>query len=268
MNRTSINTTSSLSTNTKTINLETDIKTPILKKLNSIKKNNYKTPKIFIPVQNNYINFKDSFKNLTFKNDIDKSEKSSSIESSESKSCKSNNTSSSAQSQLKSISLIKKHKKISNLPYNLINNEPLKLQYINQHMKNYSKLPKYSSDCIGVKLKKDIIFPKVEIFSKKSRKNFLLSTRKKFAQRKIFLNNDNKYVSFGLYYDKDIIEKSEELSKELIENDSDMDCESDNENIITGINICLYDIQKAISEIKENSNSISYVKKKKLNFIS
>lgn len=145
MNRTSINTTTSLSTNTKTINLETDIKTP-LKKYNSIKNINYKTPKISYSVQNNYINFKYSFKNLTFKKDIDKSEKTSSLENSESKSSESNNTSSSNQSPLKSITQIKAHKKISNLPYNLINKEPLKLQYINQHMKNNSNLPKYSSD--------------------------------------------------------------------------------------------------------------------------
>lgn len=80
------------------------------------------------------------------------------------------------------------------------------------------------------------------------------------------MSNDNKYISFGLYYDKDIIEKSEELNKELIESDNDMDCESDNENIISGINICLYDIQNAISELKKNSNSISYIKKNKTKF--
>ena len=133
-------------------------------------------------------------------------------------------------------------------------------------MKKKSKLPKYSSDGIGIKLKKDINFPNTKIFSKKSKKNFLLSSRKKFEQKKFFLSKQNKYVSFGLYYDKDIMEKSEELNLELIENDYDMDCESDDENIMSGIDMCLYDIQKAISEIKKNSKSISYIKKNKAEF--
>ena len=268
MKRTSINTTTSLSTNTKTTNLETDTKTS-LKKYNSIK-NDYKTPKKFNSYQKSYINFKDTF-NFSFRNNSNKSEISSSIENSESISNESetsyNQTSNKSKKlNIKKIHSIKKHKKISNLPYNLKNNETLKLQYINNHMKKKSKLPKYSSDGIGIKLKKDIYFPNTKIFSKKSKKNFLLSSRKKFEQKKLFLSKENKYVSFGLYYDKDIMEKSEELNLELIENDNDMDCESDDENIMSGIDMCLYDIQKAISEIKKNSKSISYIKKNKAEF--
>ena len=241
MKRTSINTTTSLSTNTKTTNLETDTKTS-LKKYNSIK-NDYKTPKKFNSYQKSYINFKDTF-NFSFQNNSNKSEISSSIENSESISNESetsyNQTSNKSKKlNIKKIHSIKKHKKISNLPYNLKNNETLKLQYINNHMKKKSKLPKYSS---------------------------LLSSRKKFEQKKLFLSKENKYVSFGLYYDKDIMEKSEELNLELIENDNDMDCESDDENIMSGIDMCLYDIQKAISEIKKNSKSISYIKKNKAEF--
>lgn len=269
MNRTSINTNTSLSTNTKTTNLDTDIKTS-LKKYNSIK-NEYKTPKVFNSYQKAYINFKDTFNNFPLQNNIDKSEITNSIENSQSISSESETSSNQSSNKsntlnIKKIHSIKKHKKISNLPYDLKNNETLKLQYINQHMKNSSKLPKYSSDGIGIKLKKDINFPNTEIFSKISKKNFLLSSRKKFEQKKFFLNKENKYVSFGLYYDKDIMEKSEELNIELIENDIDMDCESDDENITSGIDMCLYDIQKAISEIKNNSKSISYIKKNKAKF--
>ena len=269
MNRNSINTNTSLSTKTITTNLETDIKTS-LKKFNSIK-NNYKTPKIFNSFQKTYINFKDTFKNLNLQNSSDKSEITNSKENSKSISSESNTSSNQSSNKLNKLNKsrihsIKKHKKISNLPYNLKNNEPLKLQYINQQMKNCSKLPKYSSDNIGIKLKKDINFPNVEIFSKKLKKNFIFSSQKKFAQKRIFLNDKNKYVSFGLYFDKDIIEKSAELNMELIENDNDMDCESDDENITTGINMCIYDIQEAIWEVKKNSNSISYIKKNKAKF--
>ena len=266
MKRTSINTTTSLSTNTKTTNLDTDTKTS-LKKYNSIK-NDYKTPKTFNSYQKAYINFKDTFNNIFLQNNGDKSEISSSIENSNSISSESETSSNQSSNKsnalnIKKIHSIKRHKKISNLPYDLKNNETLKLQYINNHMKICSKLPKYSSDGIGIKLKKEINFPNTKLFSKKSKKNFLLSSRKKFEQKKIFLNKENNYVSFGLYFDKDIIEKSEELNLELIENDNDMDCESDDGNIISGIDMCLYDIQKAFSEIKKNSKSISYIEKNK-----
>ncbi len=83
--------------------------------------------------------------------------------------------------------------------------------------------------------------------------------KKKFKQRRIFSNNDNNLISFGLYYDKDIIDKSKELNKELIENDFDMDDDSDEEGIQSGIDTCLYDIKRAFEEIKKYKNSFAYI---------
>lgn len=168
-----------------------------------------------------------------------------------------------------------KHKKISRLPYYLKNNEKLKLSYLNNNLKS-QKLPKFSSDGIGDKLKKDIDFPNVSMISKKKKINylscrkfsFISSDNKKFKQKYIFLNDKNEYVSFGLYYDKDIIDKNKELDEELIENSSDLDIESDEEAKINGISICMLDLSYAFQKVTENIESISYVKKNKVKIVN
>ena len=259
MKRSSIGTTITLSTNTKTTNIETDIKTS-LKRENIIK---YKTPKILNTFQKNYINinFHGSFSNFSSNDDFQSSNSNSSKSNSSSKENSLSDSISSKKSK-KINANINKHNKISQLPYYIKDKENWKLHYINEYIKS-SKLPKYSSDFIGVKLKKEINFPNIKIFNKKVKTNLILSQQKKFKGKKIFLNKENKFISFGFYIDKDIIEKSKELNEELIENDTDMDCESDDDNIMSGINMCLYDIQRAILEVTKNSNSISYIKKNK-----
>lgn len=167
----------------------------------------------------------------------------------------------------------KRHMKISRLPYNLKNNEKFKLSYLSNNLKS-QKLPKFSSDGIEDKLKKEINFPNVSIISKKMKKNylscrkfsFISSDNKKFKQKYIFLNDKNEYVSFGLYYDKDIIDKSKELDEDLIENSSDLDVESDEEIKINGIEMCIVDLTYALHKVTENIENISYVKKKKVKF--
>lgn len=164
-----------------------------------------------------------------------------------------------------------KHKKLSRLPYNLKHNEILKLKYLNDNMKS-QKLPKYSSDYIKDKLNKDIDFPNVNIISKKKKKNhlscrkfsFISSDKKKFQQKYVFVNDKNEYISFGLYYDKDIIDKNKELDDELIENSSDLDVESDEENKMTGIKICMIDLKYALMKLNENIEYISYAKNNKV----
>ena len=245
MKRSSINTIISLSTNTKTTYLETYIKTSLTK--NKSLKN--KTPNIFNTSkknsQNDYSLSKDS---ISFSSDEENSLNNSKME-------------------LSKVSSINKHKKISKLPYYLKNKEDSKLKYINKYIKT-KKLPKYSSDSLGIKLKNDINFPNLKIFSKKKKRNMDLSAQKKLNRKCFYLNRDNSYISFGLYFDRDIIDNSKELNKELIEADNDMDCDSDDENINSGINTCLFDIKNAILEVKKNINSIYYIKKNKTYFFS
>jgi len=249
MKRISIDTTTSISTNTKTTNLEPYLTSSLKKRksyFSSLKKINSNNIK--------------SFSDFSSEQNIEKS----SSEFLSSKESKISND--------KSKSTIKNSlKKETSFKYNI--NEDLKLQYINQNLKN-TKFPKYYSDYIGLKLKKDINFPNMDIFSKKSKRNsyknkrlsFLLSEQKIFNQKYIFLNSDNKYISFGLYYDKDIIENSKELNKELIENDLDMDNESDDENISSGYNMCLYDLKKGFHEFEKNPKSLTYIKKNKIKY--
>ena len=168
-----------------------------------------------------------------------------------------------------------KHKKISRLPYNFKNNEMLKVKFLNNNMKS-QKLPKYSSDYIKDKLKKDLVLPNVNIMTKKRKKNdfrcrklsFILSSGKKFRQKYIFLNNKNEYISFGLFYDKDVIDKNKELDDELIENSSDLDVESEEENKLAGINVCMLDLKYAFLKVNENTEYISYVKKNKVKILN
>ena len=168
-----------------------------------------------------------------------------------------------------------KHKKISRLPYNFKNNEMLKVKFLNNNMKS-QKLPKYSSDYIKDKLKKDLVLPNVNIMTKKRKKNdfrcrklsFILSSGKKFRQKYIFLNNKNEYISFGLFYDKDVIDKNKELDDELIENSSDLDVESEEENKLAGINVCMLDLKYAFLKVNENTEYISYVKKNKAKILN
>lgn len=168
-----------------------------------------------------------------------------------------------------------KHKKISRLPYNFKNNEILKVKFLNNNMKS-QKLPKYSSDYIKDKLKKELDLPNVNIMGKKKKKNylscrkfsFIFSDKKKFQQKYIFLNNKNEYISFGLYYDKDIIDKNKESDDELIENSSDLDAESEEENKLAGINVCMLDLKYAFSKVNENTEYISYVKKNKAKILN
>ena len=264
MKRISIDTTTSISTNTKTTNLEPYLTSSLKKRksyFSSLKKIN----------SNNIKSFSDfsSEQNIEKSSSEFLSSKESKISNDKSKSTIKNSLKKEASFKYNII----KHKKISNLPYNLKDNEDLKLQYINQNLKN-TKFPKYYSDYIGLKLKKDINFPNMDIFSKKSKRNssknkrlsFLLSEQKIFNQKYIFLNSDNKYISFGLYYDKDIIENSKELNKELIENDLDMDNESDDENISSGYNMCLYDLKKGFHEFEKNPKSLTYIKKNKIKY--
>ena len=247
MKRNSIDTITSLSTNTKTTYLETYIKTS-LKKNKSLKN---KTLNIFNSSEkdshNDYSSSKDS---ISFSSNAENS---------------SNNSNS--KMELSKVSSINKHKKISKLPYYLKNKEDSKLNYINRYIKS-KKLPKYSSDFLGIKLKQDINFPNLKIFSKKNKRNLDLSAQKKVNRKCFYLNRDNNYISFGLYLDRDIIDNNKELNKELIEAENDMDCDTDSENINSGINTCLYDIKNAISQVEKNINSISYIKKKKAYFFS
>ena len=240
MKRSSINTKTSLSTNTKTTYLETYIKTS-LKKNKSLKN---KTLNIFNSSEkdshNDYSSSKDS---ISFSSNAENS-----------------SNYSNSKIELSKVSSINKHKKISKLPYYLKNKEDLKLKYINKYIKS-KKLPKYSSDSLGIKLKQDINFPNLKIFSKKKKRNMDLSAQKKLNRKCFYLNRDNSYFSFGLYFDRDIIDNSKELNKELIEADNDMDCDSDDENINSGINTCLFDIKNAIFEVKKSINSIYYIKK-------
>ena len=270
MKRSSLDTTTSLSTNTKTTIFETMIKSP-LKKDEFFKT---KTTKIFNSFQKNNTNGNILFnQDLSSENDIQNEEITNSLEKEYSLSEESNisnkdsslNEINSTKKELSIVSRINKHKNISKLPFYLKNKDVLKLKFINDNIKNKS-LPEYSSDFIGLKLKKGINFPNIRIFSQKSKKDFILSEQKKLNRRCLYLNRDNKFISFGFYCDRDIIENSKELNKELIENDNDMDCDSDEDNIIAGINTCLFDIKKAIIEIKNNKNSISYIKKDKAIF--
>ena len=262
MKRISIDTTTSISTNTKTTNLEPNLTSSLKKRksyFSSLKKIN----------SNNIKSFSDfsSEQNIEKSSSEFLSSKESKISNDKSKSTIKNSLKKEASFKYNII----KHKKISNLPYNLKDNEDLKLQYINQNLKN-TKFPKYYSDYIGLKLKKDINFPNMDIFSKKSKRNsfknkrlsFLLSEQKIFNQKYIFLNSDNKYISFGLYYDKDIIDKNKELDDELIENSSDLDVESDEENKMTGIKICMIDLKYALMKLNENIEYISYAKNNKV----
>ena len=256
MKRSSIGTTTTLSTNTKTTSLETDIKNSL--KIDKLIQN--QSQKISNSYHKSFINLKDSFDDFSSNNDFKSKRNSKGAEkdNSLSKDSNSEKKENSTKKSLPIISSINRHKKISNLPYYLKNKENLKLKYINQCIKS-TKFPKYSSDFRGLKLKKDLNFENMKIFSKKSKVNYILSDQKKFKQRRIFLNNDNNLISFGLYYDKDIIDKSKELNKELIENDFDMDDDSDEEGIQSGIDTCLYDIKRTFEEIKKYKNTFEYI---------
>ena len=269
MKRISIGTTTTLSTNTKTTNFETNIKTPL--KLDKSLRN--KTPKLLFNSfkKNSSINI-----NFSFNKDNQTNDFSSSLEneneyslSEKSNSNKENSIdiNNSSKKEIPIVSSINKQKKISNLPYYLKNKENLKLNYINKYIKSKT-LPEYSSDFIGMKLKKGITFPNINICNKKPIKNLDLSAQKKLDRKRLYLNRENKFISFGLYFDRDIIDKNKELNEELIENDNDMDCDSNDENIISGIDICLYDIKEAIYKVKKDINSISYTKKYKNLFFS
>lgn len=257
MQRTSIYTSTTISSKTTTL-IGTDQKSPLKKnKKNSILFNSFQKRN---STNNIFYDYFSSKKHKSKKNNISDDEKYEEIDSNQ-------------KDKNKNYSKIK-HKKISRLPYNIKNNELLKLKFLNNNMKS-QKLPKFSSDSIADKLKKDIDFPNVNII-KKNKKNFVscrkfsfLSSDKKILKQKcIYLNNKNEYISFGLYYDKDIIDKSKELNEELIENSDDLDNESDEENIINGINICFYDLKYAIKKVNENNKCISYVKNNKAKLIN
>ena len=273
MKRSSICTTTTLSTNTKTTNIQTNIKTS----LKSDKSLRNKTPKLYNSLKKNSLLNKSSFINFSFNKDYQSNALSSSLEngseyslsedSNSNKKENSININNSSKKEIPIISSINKHKKISNLPYYLKNKENSKLNYINKYIKS-KRLPEYSSDFIGMKLKKGINFPNINIYNKKPRKNIVLSAQKKLDRKLFYLNRENKFISFGLYFDRDIIDKNNELNKELIKNDIDMDCDSDDENILWGKNICYDDIKIAISKVEKDINSISYIKKNKNLFFS
>ena len=253
MNRISVNTTTNISSKTTTTLIESAYKTSLKKKyLNKGHSFNSFQKKF----ENTY------YKNLSFNSSDKKTENNEDINNDNESNNKNDNYS------------IRIHKRISRIPYNIKNDEILKLKFLNNNVKS-QKFSKYSSDSIIDKLKKDIDFPNVNILSKRKKSimsckrfSYISSDNKNFKQKFIFLNNDNKYVSFGLYYDKDIIDKSKELNDELIENSIDIDNESDEESIINGIHVCFLDLQRAFSIIKENPECISYVKNKKVKFIS
>ena len=266
MNRISIYTSTTVSSKTASL-IGTDQK-PLLNNKNQNKENIFKSfPKSNINNINNF--YQEIFSSK--KNTIKKEDKSPE----EQKSGSDKENFNSIQKDKKYNFSIERHKKISKLPYNIKNNEKLKIKYLNNNMKS-QKLPKYSSDYIGEKLKKDIDFPNVNIINKKNKKSylscrkfsFISSDKKKFRQKYIFLNENNEYFSFGLYYDKDIIDKSKELDDELIENSCDMDVESDEEAKINGCNVCLFDLKYAFSKLNENNQCISYVKKNKVKLVN
>ena len=257
MNRISINTSTYISSKTTTL-IESEQKTSLKNQNKNIIKSFNSFQKKLKKISNTSFKYKSSEKKISRKEETkDDTDSESNIESTNNK----NNT-----------FTIKRHKKISRVPYDIKNNEILKLKFMNANMKS-QKLPKFSSDSIVAKLKKDIEFPNVKILSKKKKSylnyrrfSYISSDKKLFQQKCIFLNDENKYVTFGLYFDKDIIEKSKELNDELIENSYDIDNESDEENIINGIHVCYHDLKCAFSKIKDNPECISYVKDKKVKF--
>ena len=216
MKRISINTSTNISSKTTTL-IESEQKTSIKNQNKNIINSFNSFQKKLKKISNTSYKYKSSEKKISHNeetsNDTDNE---SNIESTNKK----NNT-----------FTIRRHKKISRIPYDIKNNEILKLKFINANMKS-QKLPKSSSDSIVAKLKKDIEFQNVKILSKKKKSylsyrrfSYISSDKKLFQQKCIFLNNENKYVTFGLYFDKDIIDKSNELNDELIENSYDIDNE-------------------------------------------
>ena len=82
----------------------------------------------------------------------------------------------------------KKHERISRVPYNLKNNEILKLKFVNQSIKS-DKFPKFSSEG-----KKNMDFSNTDVLSKRFKKNYIgnkqlpyISSEQKKFQQNFFL---------------------------------------------------------------------------------
>ena len=168
--------------------------------------------------------------------------------------------------KFKKIKSIWIHRKISRIPYSLKNEEAQKLIFINEKIKN-KKLSKYSSQPIDKTYNNDLSYNNINYSPKKKNKQisyFLESENNKFKQKFYFKEDKGRKV-FNLYLDYDIIEKSNELNDQLIENSFDMDQETDEDNLEFGDNICISDIQKGCELIAEDPNIISYIKHKQAN---
>ena len=115
MKRSSIGTTTTLSTNTKTTSLETDIKNSL--KLDKLIQN--QSQKISNSYHKSFINLKDSSDDFSSNNDFKSKRNSKGAEKDNSLSKDSNSVKkeNSTKKSLPIISSINRHKKISNLPY-------------------------------------------------------------------------------------------------------------------------------------------------------
>ena len=85
--------------------------------------------------------------------------------------------------------------------------------------------------------------------------------KNKFKQ-KFYFKEDNGRNIFNLYFDYDIIEKSNELNDQLLENSFDMDQETDEKNLELGDNIFISDTKKGCELMQ---NIISYIRHKQTN---
>ena len=164
--------------------------------------------------------------------------------------------------KLKKIKSMRIHQKISRLPYSLKNEEIPKLIFINKKLRN-KKFPKYASQPIDKTYNQNDLNDNNFCYSPKKQTkkiiHFLESEKNKF-KRKFYFKEDEECNVFNLYFDNDIIEKSDELKDQLIENSCDMDQESDEENLKFGDNMCECDIIKGCELMAEDPNIISYIR--------
>ena len=108
----------------------------------------------------------------------------------------------------------------------------------------------YSEDDIEFN---DIINPNISLFPhKKFKKTYYSNKNSENINETItFINDNNKQFIFPLYKDKDIFEKNYIINKCNIENAVNS---SDDEEIQSNYNSCLFELSKAINYIKNNPN--------------
>ena len=108
----------------------------------------------------------------------------------------------------------------------------------------------YSEDDIEFN---DIINPNISLFPhKKFKKTYYSSKNNENINETItFIHGNNKQFIFPLYGDKDIFEKNDIINKCNIEKEVNV---SDDEEIQSNYNSCLFELSKAINYIKNNPN--------------